>query len=208
LIPIGQVKYWDESFRRCCGVKSLKRSDMKGKTDKRIVYEMCRLNGIDPKQDNNFLKIFESIETVVSEQLTNKKLKVMPGIIKLLEALKQKDVIIGVLTGNLKGKAKAKLSAAGIWNYIEIGSYGDMSLNRSDLVPIAIAEFKTKFKSTPDEIYIIGDTVLDIKCAKDNDCKCLAVGCGEENLDVLKSHDPDYLIANFDDTDKIIGFLK
>ena len=31
LIPIGQVKYWDESFRRCCGVKSLKRSDMKGK---------------------------------------------------------------------------------------------------------------------------------------------------------------------------------
>ncbi len=56
-----------------------------------------------------------------------------------------------------------------------------------------------------EEILIIGDTEVDMLTARNNDIDCLAVTWGYQDIDVLKTYDPEYIVS---DPREIVNIIK
>lgn len=107
---------------------------------------------------------------------------VMPGMRDLLERLAARDdAILSLVTGNLEAIARLKLNAAGIGGFFASGQggFGSDSVDRTDLPPIARRRAGTRERPHPRErTLVIGDTPLDIACARADGLAVLALATG------------------------------
>ncbi len=121
---------------------------------------------------------------------------VLPNVLITLQKLQaREDLILGLLTGNIEEIGWMKMEKAGLRNFFQIGVFGNEALKRPDLVPKALAKvenYKIKLKDT----YIIGDTPLDIKCAKESGCLPVAIPSGSYSAENLQKEKPDYLLKD------------
>jgi phosphoglycolate phosphatase-like HAD superfamily hydrolase len=69
--------------------------------------------------------------------------------------------------------------------------------------------FAERFGSAiePHRVTIIGDSPHDIRCARENGCRVLAVGTGTHSVEELTSHGPDRCCADLADAQDILGWL-
>jgi len=105
----------------------------------------------------------------VNASVRAKKYKLVPGVKKFLEFLaKDKDIILGLGTGNVEEGAKLKLAPSGLFSYFTVGGYGEDGHTREEMLQAAVkrAEKKYKTKISPDQVFVIGDTHRDIVAAK------------------------------------------
>ena len=94
----------------------------------------------------------------------------LPGIAALLEGLRgREDVRIGLLTGNIRAGAKAKLGHFGLYEYFAFGGFGDDHFDRDDVAREALAAVHLHCNGAAhaDRIWVIGDTPLDVQCSSD-----------------------------------------
>lgn len=107
---------------------------------------------------------------------------VMPGMRDLLERLAARDdAILSLVTGNLEAIARLKLNAAGLGGFFASGQggFGSDSVDRTDLPPIARRRAGTRERPHPRErTLVIGDTPLDIACARADGLAVLALATG------------------------------
>ena len=114
-------------------------------------------------------KYLEILPTEVHAVVRCKKYDLIPGVEKFLKMLaKDKDVILGLGTGNLEEGAKIKLEPSKLGSYFTVGGYGEDGQTREEMLQAAVkrAEKKFKTKLEPDQVYVIGDTHRDICAAK------------------------------------------
>lgn len=114
-------------------------------------------------------KYLEILPTEVHAVVRCKKYDLVPGVEKFLKMLaKDKDVILGLGTGNLEEGAKIKLEPSKLASYFTVGGYGEDGQTREEMLQAAVkrAEKKFKTKMEPDQVYVIGDTHRDICAAK------------------------------------------
>lgn len=114
-------------------------------------------------------KYLEILPTEVHAVVRCKKYDLIPGVEKFLKMLaKDKDVILGLGTGNLEEGAKIKLEPSKLASYFTVGGYGEDGQTREEMLQAAVkrAEKKFKTKLEPDQVYVIGDTHRDICAAK------------------------------------------
>lgn len=114
-------------------------------------------------------KYLEILPTEVHAVVRCKKYDLVPGVEKFLKMLsKDKDVILGLGTGNLEEGAKIKLEPSKLGSYFSVGGYGEDGHTREEMLQAAVkrAEKKFKTKLEPDQVYVIGDTHRDICAAK------------------------------------------
>ena len=135
---------------------------------------------------------------------------VLPGVRELLDALDGRpDVFLGLLTGNYEQGARIKLEYFGLWRYFRCGAYGDDSHDRHALVPVAVA--RSREAGCPPvgsrEVVIIGDTPLDVACAREAGVNCLAVGTGGCSVDALRAAGADIVLESLLDTDAVVRVL-
>ena len=105
----------------------------------------------------------------------SKKYDKIAGVDKFLQTLsKDKDIVIGLGTGNVEEGAYIKLEPSGLGKYFAFGGFGTDGHTREEMLQAAVkrAEKKYKTKFTPDQVYVIGDTHRDI---------CAAKNCGFHN---------------------------
>lgn len=57
-------------------------------------------------------------------------------------------------------------------------------------------------------IYVVGDTVRDVRCAKEAGVKSIAVAMGVESAEMLKKETPDYLVNDFCDLKKVLSIFN
>lgn len=118
---------------------------------------------------------------------------VAPGIVPLLDRLGQRDdVSIALLTGNLEPIAHMKVNRAGIGRHFPHGSgaYGSDAEDRTELPPIARRRAATDGHPHPRKrTTIIGDTPLDIACARADGVRVLAVATGPYSAEQLQDAD-------------------
>jgi len=132
-----------------------------------------------------------------------------PGISELLEAVEERGWVQGLVTGNLRRGAEAKLSAYGVWERFPFGGFADDSEERNDLPAIAAAR-ALHFgldRVAPSETWIIGDTPRDVACAKHAGFRCLAVATGSFSEDVLRAAGADVVMENFSDVRHVLDLL-
>lgn len=135
---------------------------------------------------------------------------VLPGIPEILaEADGRDDITQGLLTGNMRRGAAAKLGHFDLWGYFAFGAFADDSPMRNDLGPHALrraAEHRgVEFK--PEQVWIIGDTPHDIECGKVIGVNTLAVATGHHSADELAAHHPTALLPDLSDTAKFWRIL-
>ena len=178
-----------------------------GRTDWEIVEHLLKFDNRDVDYETVH-SIMESFAGELIVYLKNgKKPLIYPGVTELLDRLNQKERIhLGLVTGNILQGAKIKLSSAGLWDYFPVGGYGDDARHRSDLPPIAIKRAQEHYNISFDEsdIWIIGDSPRDVACAKDNRLRSLAVSTGWTEYAVLEQCQPDYLLTDLSDLNRLI----
>ncbi len=184
---------------------------MEGKTIRRIFKERLEEAGVkDPEKDSRFNDMLNDVSILKEALEKDGKVTKIPYVEDLIKSLIKKSHIVALLTGNTLQSSQVKLEHVDLWKYFKIGAYGSDTLVRSDLVPLAIMDAKEKIEIefNKSDICIIGDTLEDIQCAKDNGVKIIAVATGIESLEHLKTKNPDFLFENFEDTDSILEAIE
>jgi phosphoglycolate phosphatase-like HAD superfamily hydrolase len=104
---------------------------------------------------------------------------VAPGAAAALERMSAGGAELGLLTGNLEPIARAKMARAGLGGWFPAGggAFGSDHERRAALVPIARAR-ATASGGGPARVAVVGDTPLDIACARAGGALCVAVATG------------------------------
>jgi phosphoglycolate phosphatase-like HAD superfamily hydrolase len=132
--------------------------------------------------------------------------RTLPGVPELLDALAtQPGVRQGLATGNFRGAAFMKLRHFGLGRHLREGGFGDDAEERAAVVARAIERLSNGTKA--EEVWVVGDTVLDISAAHANDARALAVATGPASADELLAAGADAALENLGDLDAVLAAL-
>ena len=183
--------------------------DLAGATDSGLVRNIFNHAEIDhtPQNESRFL---DAYIVFLREHLPTSGGQLLPGIPELLDATSSHpDATVGLLTGNIERGARVKIEHYGIGHHFGFGSYGDDHHDRNELGPIAIdrAAATTGKTFSSDQVFILGDTVKDIRCARAAGARAIAVATGSVSRGELESHSPDFIFDDFADTAAVLQAL-
>lgn len=176
-----------------------------GKTDPRIITDLMLAAGIEQKIIDAKLPIVYDVMTAQGrETFIEKGIVPCPGILPLLETLRQRDdAILGLVTGNIVSTAPLKLKAGGIDpTQFRVGAYGSDHMDRNRLPGIAMkrASELTQHLFNGNNTVVIGDTPADILCARAGKTTAVAVASGWHAAPTLAKYKPDYLLEDLKET--------
>jgi phosphoglycolate phosphatase-like HAD superfamily hydrolase len=135
---------------------------------------------------------------------------VLPGVREVLDALDGRpDVFLGLLTGNFEHGARIKLEYFDLWRYFRCGACRSRLSSPYALVPVAVARSRQAGCPAvdPRDVVIVGDTPLDVACARDAGVACLAVATGGFSADALRAAGADTVFESLADTDAVVQAL-
>jgi phosphoglycolate phosphatase-like HAD superfamily hydrolase len=162
-----------------------------GRTDRSIVGDAFARIGVDATSERIVAlrdAYFDDLR-VEFANTAGERFGVLPGVHAALEALEpREDVAVGLLTGNFVGGAEIKLGRFDLWRRFAFGAFGDDHLDRRDLVPVARAAAMAR-GIQPGAVVVIGDTPLDIDCARAHGAVAVAVATGPYRTDELRRAD-------------------
>jgi phosphoglycolate phosphatase len=183
--------------------------EIAGMTDSGIVVSILNKHKV-PATNENIAAFLDSYVHFLSLELPRRQGKLLPGVLELLEKLKsRKHVVLALLTGNVSRGAELKLDHYGVWHFFEFGAFADDHQDRNKLGPFARARAKEKHgrEFSAAEIDVIGDTPRDIACGKAFGARTIAVATGTWTREQLAEHQPDFLIDDLADVDRVIDTL-
>ena len=161
-----------------------------GKTDPAIAREILRARLDRASRDGSDIpSILEAYVSFLKEEVQlSPGYCVLPGIVSLLEEmLHRQDVVLGLATGNIELGARIKLERGGLNRYFEFGGFGSDSEDRTELVRRAADKAADKIGTSipPSNIFVIGDTPLDIDAGNRAGFKTIGVGTGSYSAEQL-----------------------
>jgi phosphoglycolate phosphatase-like HAD superfamily hydrolase len=198
------VRAMEKALTKRFGVTcDLRKIDWAGRTDSWITGEVFRHVGLPdtPQNAHDYLEAY--LELLPGELRNGPQGRVLPGVFELLEILHhRKDIVQGLLTGNLRRGAEFKLTHYKVWHYFEFGAFADDSPRRNDLGPHALRRAKEKHavEFLPADTFILGDTPHDIECGKVIGAKTIGVATGRYSVAELSAHTPTAVFKDFADT--------
>ncbi|MDB4958676.1 MAG: Haloacid dehalogenase domain protein hydrolase [Myxococcales bacterium] len=159
-----------------------------GKTDPAIVEEifLARMGRAPTAAEH--AAFVEAYLPRLRSQLAAQGVRVLEGVVATLELLARLGhVRLGVATGNIRAGADAKLAAAGLHPWFELGGYGCDSPKRAELVATAIERGRARGEVR--EVVVVGDTIHDIAAARACGATVCAVATGSDSADKLRDAD-------------------
>ena len=211
---IGRVAL-EKAAATVAGLDEVPNVRMSGKTDQKILHDILDEARFTGEQIDELLPqaMALSIElmTAAHERIEREGV-VHPGVGAVIERLaRTPGVRQSLVTGNLSPNARRKVEALGLHAHIdfEAGAYGDDHIDRNELVPMAIRRAEELHGATyaPDEVWVIGDTDLDLACARAAGVKCMLVGTSWDGEQDVSELDADAYFADLSDTDAVLRIL-
>ena len=126
--------------------------------------------------------------------------RVLPGAVALLEALRLRGHILGLATGNIEAGARLKLARGGLDGFFPFGGFGDDAEERGELVRAARgrAEEAHGGPLRDEDIFVVGDSELDVAAAHAARCQAVAVGTGLTSEAELREAGAHYYFATLE----------
>ena len=205
----GETSFREAVVEACGDVAPLEGVNFAGNTDTGIAREVLIAAGKEPSQEN-IMALLDAYLARLSDRMHQHQGKLLPGIIPLLDHLKEReDCRLALLTGNLAAGAEVKLTHYGVWHYFAFGAYADDHHVRNELGPVAMSRALEDHgeEFTPDQIYVIGDTPRDIECGKAFGAITVAVATGKYSREELASHKPDFLFDDLSDATAVLAAI-
>jgi len=186
--------------------------DLRGKTDQRIVFDVMEAAGLPREAVKERLDdFFEAYARGLVEEIGDgRNVATLPGIASLIRRLDQtQGVLLGLLTGNIEEGARIKLTPTGLWPYFPVGAFGSDDVDRRRLPSLAArrAHALVGYPFRPEEVLVIGDTPLDIECARAFGAIAVVVATGHHTRAELLDERPDLVFDDFSDVDHAAAAL-
>lgn len=185
-----------------------------GKTDRQITREQMRYAGVaDDTIDARMQDVVDQYLMNLGETLEREPgaAQLCEGVHALLDAVERSpEVVMGLLTGNVRGGAAHKLRAVGLdIARFRINAFGCDHEHRPELPRVAQrrAHEELGLELPGDRIVIIGDTPADIACGRPIGARAIGVATGRYAVDELAAHSPHAVFANLADTDRVLEAL-
>jgi phosphoglycolate phosphatase-like HAD superfamily hydrolase len=182
-----------------------------GRTDRDTVYTLLHGAGLpDTLIWERFDQFAVSMEAELKRRLALKlhDIRPCPGAQHLVSVLAdRKDVLVGLVTGNLEPIAFLKLRAAGFdTSLFQVGAYGTESFDRAGLPPLAVerAARITGVTFRGKQIVIVGDTPADVTCGLSLGARSIAVGTGWCERAELEAVSPDFYFQDLSDVEAVL----
>lgn len=178
---------------------------MAGRTDHLIVAEALARAGI--AADAEALRRFrQAYYGFLAEEISHPgpRKGIMPGIRDLLDGLRADDrIFLSLLTGNYSGAAEIKLAYFDLWQYFRCGAFAEDAEERHELVPVAMSRICALRTSEValDDVVVIGDTPLDVACAKAAGVRSIGVATGVFDAETLSRSGADVVFENLTDAE-------
>lgn len=178
--------------------------DFRGKTDPRIVFDLMGGAGIaDDVIVARLSACFDAYVAYLEREIGDgSRVTVLPGIAEVVRALAARDdALVGLLTGNIEAGARVKLRPTGLVPLFRVGAYGSDSMDRRRLPAVACerARALARREFPFERVTIIGDTPLDVDCARACGAVAVAVATGQHAAGELAACAPDLLFTDFSD---------
>ena len=120
-----------------------------------------------------------------------------PGAVGCVRFLSDRGIPLSLITGELRVGARYKLEKLGIWTCFPAGGFGEDGLERLEIARAALKQAEKYYRQSFNRIWVIGDTVLDIRTARELKGVSIAVTMGSHSRSRLAAETPDYLVNNF-----------
>jgi phosphoglycolate phosphatase len=190
------AKVFADEFGAKDGFEKLK---FAGRTDVSIVREFFKYHNIADAPEN-FARFFERYVFWLDYILAHSQTKACPGIWEFIAEVQSlsKPPLIGLLTGNIRLGAEIKLRHFDLWKKFETGAFADDSEDRDEIAAVAKQRASRILGKNlrGEEVLVIGDTPLDIRCGRAIGAKVLAVATGGATLEELKRPQPDWAVSD------------
>lgn len=185
-----------------------------GKTDPQIARELLTLAGLDDRAiDEGFPRLWRTYVAELRTRLADRghRTIVHPGVRELLEALEARngDVVLGLLTGNIREGATLKLESARLDTDFRVGAFGSDCEQRDGLPAVAVerATNLTGRAFSGRDVVVIGDTPNDVTCGRSLDVLTVAVATGSYDAEALRVAGAHAVFADFGDTERVLDVV-
>jgi phosphoglycolate phosphatase len=182
-----------------------------GQTDQAIMKSLLAQNGFPDHDPALSDTVFARYLVHLDGEIERGAFRLCPGIRELLDAMERDgEFLTGLLTGNIELAAHRKLSHVGIDSAFKFGAFGSDHIERDCLVPIARARAGrvAGCAAADAPVVVIGDTPLDVQCARAGGARAFAVATGLYDRDGLAACKPDVLCDDLSDTPGVIRILR
>lgn len=170
-----------------------------GRTDTGLVREFFGMHRIAATPEN-FERFFDQYVFWLDHILGTSKTETCPGVWEFIYDLQclPKPPVLGLLTGNIRLGAEIKLRHFDLWDMFETGAFADDREDRNEIAAVAHERGNRVLgrKLRGDEILVIGDTPLDVRCGRAIGARVLAVASGGATLEELVQAKPDWAIRD------------
>jgi phosphoglycolate phosphatase-like HAD superfamily hydrolase len=181
---------------------------MGGKTDPQIALEILAGMGVETGEHHLPIVLGRlEADLAGAVDLMRQAGTVLPGVAEVLARLHgEPGVAQTVLTGNTAANAATKLAAFELdqWLDLKIGAFGSDNPDRLALVPVALERAGGRFR--PDEVWVVGDTVHDLACARAGGVRCALVRTGARPHE-LDGVDADAVLDDLSNVDAVVKLL-
>ncbi len=173
-----------------------------GRTDVSLVREFFTNEHIEPTPEN-FARFFAGYLRWLREIIVDCKGGTCRGVPEFYQSLRAlpEPPLVGLLTGNIQQGARIKLEHFSLWPWFAFGAFADDHEDRDQIAAAALRRGSQQCgrELRGEEVLVIGDTPLDIRCGRAIGAKVLAVATGGASLEELKRHDPDWAVPDLSD---------
>lgn len=185
-----------------------------GRTDPRILADLAREAGIEGDHFGERERhLRDAYLAALEEEMARPHpgRRVLPGVVETLDALEPlAGVHLGLLTGNIERGARLKLEPFGLNRYFPFGGFASDHPDRAAIAGIARdrATERTGIPFDADRVFVIGDTELDVACARAQRFRAIAVATGWTPRERLVEAEPDALFDDLTDVDRVVALIR
>lgn len=176
-----------------------------GRTDRAILRDLFQLHALEDNEEN-WRRFLTAYLRHLPDTLSESQGRILPGVAELLDQLAvRRDVCLGLLTGNSEQGARVKLGHYRLAHFFAFGGYGDIHYERDDVARSAITAAASHLEAiSPESVWVIGDTPLDVRCARAIGAHSIAVATGVHTLEELAASEPDLLLEDLGDVAAVL----
>ena len=171
---------------------------VQGMLDRDILAEMLRQAGVSQAAIRRHMpELVRRAQTIYTRECPDLRRRVCPGARNLLWRLHLRGVPMGLVTGNLTAIGWMKMERAGLKRYFRFGAFAELSRDRAGLVRLAVREARRNgWIGRDTSVSLIGDHPNDVRAARTNGVRAVAVATGIATAAELAAECPDVLVPD------------
>jgi phosphoglycolate phosphatase len=188
-----------EAVRRVTGFQTTTEGvPVAGMLDRDILAAMLAQGGASKSMIRRAMpQMVQRAQSIYVRRCPDLRRKVCPGARGLLYRLSRRGVPAGLVTGNLTRIGWTKMDRAGLKPYLRFGAFAELAKDRAGLVRIAMKHARREgWIGRGSTVALIGDHPNDIRAARANGVRSIAVCTGLIGAEELARHNPDVLVPD------------